>query len=165
MFSLSKIDFSGSGGALRRIWHTLSPLPGGRLLFSRLLGLINPYTGALGAEFLELEPGYARARLRERRAIQNHLRSVHAIALMNLAEVVSGLPLMAGLPDDARGIPVHLDIDYHSKARGVLFAECRCDPPATSERQQKELTCSIRDDSGQEVATAHAHWIIGPRQG
>lgn len=161
----TSFDFAAAGGTIRRLWERLRPLPGGRRVFSRLLGLANPYTGSLGAEFLEIAPGHARARLRERRAIQNHLRSVHAIALMNLAEVVTGLALMAGLPEDTRGIPVHLDIDYHKKARGLLEAECRCDPPETNARQEKELTCSIRDASGDTVATARARWLIGPRQG
>lgn len=161
--ALTKFDFAGSGALLRRVWDTLSPLPGGSKLFSRVLGLINPYTGALGAEFVELQPGYARTQLRERRAIQNHLHSIHAIALINLAEVTSGLALMTGLPDDARGIPIHLSIDYHKKARGLLTGECRCTPPASNERQELELSCMIRDEGGAEVATARARWLIGPK--
>jgi uncharacterized protein (TIGR00369 family) len=162
--NITHIDFSGSGSTLRRIWETLASVPGGKRLFSRVLGLINPYTGALGAEIVELGPGRCRARLRERRAIQNHVRSIHAIALINLAEVTSGLALMAGLPDDARGLPVHLEIDYHKKARGVITAECDCAPPVDNREQAIALTCSMANAEGEVVATARARWAVGPKR-
>ena len=161
--SLGHVDWAGPGALLRRVWGTVAPLPGGELLFGKLLGLINPYTGSLGARYLELRPGYARIQLRERRAVQNHVRAIHAIALINLAEVTTGLALLFGLPDDARGLPVNLSIEYHKKARGVVTAECRCDPPASSERQHTEVECQIRNEAGETVATARARWVIGPK--
>jgi len=161
---LSKLDFSGAGSTLHRAWGLLSPLPGGKQLFNRLIGLINPYTGSIGAEILELAPGHARARLRERRAVQNHVGSIHAIALINLAEVTSGLALMCGLPDDARGLPIHLAIDYHRKARGVVTAECDCEPPATNAPQEIELSCAMTDAGGTLVATAAARWKVSPKR-
>jgi len=163
--TLTTLDFSGSGQLLRRTWQTLSPLPGGKLLFSKILGTINPYTGSIGARFVELGPGVAVAQLRERRAVQNHVRSIHAIALMNLAEVTTGLALMFGLPDDARGIPTNLSINYHKKSRGLVTCTCRCAPPGTSERQETELTCTIHDEAGVLVADAQARWMIGPKRG
>jgi len=100
------------GTRLRATWRRLSPLPGGRWLFSRLLRLVNPYSGAVGATVMTLEPGHAVVVLKERRAVHNHLDSVHAIALANIAEMASGLAMLSALPDSARGIPTALSIDY-----------------------------------------------------
>jgi acyl-coenzyme A thioesterase PaaI-like protein len=161
--ALGKIDFAGAGATLRRLWQALRPIPGGRLLFGRIVGLINPYTGSLGARFLELGPGHARFELRQRRAIQNHVGSIHAIALMNLAEVTSGLALMFGLSDETRGLPVGLSIEYHKKARGTVTAVCDCTPPSSNEPQQIELDCFIDNAAGERVATARARWAIGPK--
>ena len=43
-----------------------------------------PYTGRLGARVLTFEPGHVVVELKERRAVRNHLSSVHAMALWDL---------------------------------------------------------------------------------
>lgn len=146
------------------LWDRLSGRPGGRWLFSRLVGRMAPYTGTIRPHVLELGPGRSVVEMRDRRSIRNHLDSVHAIALMNLAEVSSGLSLMYALPSDARSILTGLSIEYLKKARGTLTAECDFDPPATTERSEHEFESVIRDSSGEVVARARARWLIGPRE-
>jgi len=145
-------------------WDRLARLPRGNRIFSRVLGWLAPYTGTIRPEVLELRSGYARVRMRDRRAVRNHLRSVHAVALMNLAESASGLALMYGLPADARAILTGLSIEYLKKARGTLTAEAELEPPRTSERAEHEFESVIRDEAGDVVARARARWLVGPRE-
>ncbi len=148
---------------IRSNWDKLSGKPMGKWLFSRAIGWMAPYTGTVGAMVDDLRPGYARVLLKDRKKVRNHLNSVHAIALMNLGEMSTGLALMSAMPDDARGILAGLSMDYHKKARGLLTAECSCEAPSTSERQEYEILGEIKDESGDLVATARARWLIGPR--
>jgi acyl-coenzyme A thioesterase PaaI-like protein len=148
------------GPRVRRLWTRLAPLPGGRWLFSKLLGLMVPYTGALGARVELLEPGHAVVSLAERRGVRNHLRSVHAVALANLGEVTSGLAMLVGLPPEVRGIVTHLGIEYRKKARGLLTAESRIAIPEVPGTVEHEVTAEIRDEQQELVAVATVRWRL-----
>jgi acyl-coenzyme A thioesterase PaaI-like protein len=150
------------GRAIRDSWNRLSRLPGGRWLFGRLLARTVPYTGTIRPQFLEIRPGFARVAMRDRRSVRNHLQSVHAIALANLAEVASGVAMIVALPDDVRGIPIRLSIDFVKKARGELIAECRCDVPKIYTPIELDLFPEIRDADGDVVARASVRWRLAP---
>lgn len=150
------------GQRLRSLWSRLSPYPGGKWLFSRILGRMAPYTGTIGALVEQLEPGYARVSLADRRRVRNHLDSIHAVALVNLAEQASGLAVLMGLPSDVRGILTGLTITYHKKARGRLVAECRCAIPAVTGSIDYEAVVTIKDSGEEVVAQAVARWRLGP---
>jgi acyl-coenzyme A thioesterase PaaI-like protein len=147
-----------------RLWRTLSPLPAGKWIFSRLLGFVVPYTGSVRPRVEELRPGYARVSMRDRRAVRNHLHSIHAIALANLAEVTSGLAMIVGLPDDARSIVTGFSIEYLKKARGPLSAECVVSSVDTSVESEQLIESVVRDLAGDVVAKATARWLVGPRE-
>ena len=150
------------GARLSRLWAKLSPLPGGPWLFSRLLGTMVPYTGSIGATVRQLEPGYARVELKDRRAVRNHLRSVHAVALVNLGEVTTGLSVLAGLPPTVRGIVTRLSMEYFKKARGTLTSESRVTVPEVTSATNYDVTADIKNSSGEVVARATATWRLEP---
>ena len=149
---------------IRKQWEAWSGRPGGKRIFSMLLGRLVPYTGSMGATVEEIRPGYARATLRDRRKVRNHLRSVHAVALMNLAELATGLSLNYALPPSARSILKGLSIEYHKKARGTLTAEATAPMLADNTERDLQVETAIRDQAGDVVATAKAHWLVGPRK-
>lgn len=144
-------------------WQRLAPLPGGKWLFSKLVGWAAPYTGSIGARVESLEPGHVRISLRDRRAVRQHLGSVHAVALVNLAEVTSGLAMLGAAGPGVRGIVTGLRIEYHKKARGLLLAESFATPPVVTEPTDAEVTATISDAEGDVVAVATVTWRLAPR--
>lgn len=144
------------------LWKKLSPLPGGKILFNQGLRRMVPYTGSVYPEVLELSPGFARIRVKDRRAIRNHLKSIHAAALMNMAEAASGLAFISSVPKDARAILVGFSIEYLKKARGTLTAECKTEPLSSNEKAEREIESIVKDESGAVVARAKAKWLVGP---
>lgn len=147
---------------VRSLWDRFAPLPGGRRLFSFLLGRLAPYSGSISARVQEVGPGYARIVMLDRRRVRNHLHSIHAVALVNLAELASGLAMNYALPADARAILVGISIDYLKKARGRLTAEANVEVPRSNEEREYELESLIRDEAGDLVARARARWLVGP---
>lgn len=152
-----------TGDKLLRIWGRCQKLPMGKKLFSRILGTIIPYTGSIRAHVEHLEPGHAVVVLADRRRVRNHLNSVHAIALANMAELSTGLAMISGLPQGVNAILVGLNVSYEKKARGQLRAECQCSIPQGDIRREVIIETAIKDLAGDVVTRATATWLVGPR--
>ena len=155
--------YESPGAGLLRAWTRTRALPLGRRVFSWFVGHRAPYTGTIGAMVQDIEPGYARVTLRDRRAVRNHLASIHAVALANLGELTTGLAVSTALPSSVRGIPIRLAVSYQKKARGTITAECRCAPiAALTAPEDRVATAQLTDESGDVVATVEAVWRLGP---
>jgi len=153
---------STPGATLRTAWRRLAPLPGGKLLFSWLIRWMVPYSGTTRPVVLELADGLARVRIADGRRVRNHLHSVHAIALANVAELASGLAMTVSLPDGIRGIVTHIEVDYLKKARGTLVAEARVAVPAVSKPEDHVFESLVTDAAGDVVARARVRWRLAP---
>jgi acyl-coenzyme A thioesterase PaaI-like protein len=158
---LPRVD-SFSRNVIREAWDRLRRVPGGRKVFSRLIGMAAPYSGSIGALVEDLEPGRARVSLADRRAVRQHLGSVHAIALCNLAELCGNLAVAYALPDGMRFIVSGLSIDYTKKARGTITATCEVEVPTRIERREIEVPVVLRDERRDEVARATLRTLLGP---
>ncbi len=151
------------GASLLVSWKRLHGLPGGGWLFSRLVSRLVPYTGSISPRVRTLEPGHAVVTLRDHRAVRNHLRSIHAVALINLGEFASGLAMLTSLPTGQRGIVTALSADYTKKARGDLVAEATVPPgKVVMAAVDREAEARILDGAGDVVAVIHARWRISP---
>lgn len=152
------------GNLIRDAWNRLHRLPGGKRLFSAMIGRTARYTGSIGARVVELEHGSAKVVMRDRPAVRNHLRCIHAIALCNLAELTGNVAVAYSLPDDARFIVAGLSIEYLKKARGTITGICQIDVPATSARLEIQVPVDMLDESGEVVARANLRTLIGPKK-
>lgn len=150
------------GTRLLRLWRTLSPLPGGQWLFAQIFSRMVPYSGSVGPRVRVLEPGHAEIEIPDRRSNRQHLGSIHAIALMNVAEQASGLAMMVGLPEGIRAIVTHISMQYLKKARGTIRAVSTVAVPVVTADTDIEVTADCLDRSGTVVARATVRWRVGP---
>ena len=162
---LPRPRLDGNRNLIRGAWDLLSQVPGGKHVFSRLVGRMAPYTGSIHATVTVLRAGHAEVQMQDRRGVRNHLDCVHAIALANLAELAGNVALAYSLPDDARFIVSGMSIEYTKKARGLITAVGEPPVPRSSTRAQYDVPVTLRDAGGDQVAKVVLHSLVGPKPG
>jgi acyl-coenzyme A thioesterase PaaI-like protein len=100
----------------------------GERLFSLAFAQKAPYFWSIRPRFTAIEPNHAELVIRKRRAVQNHLGTVHAIALCNGLEAAMGALAEATIPSSKRWIPKGMDISYTAKATTDITCIAETDP-------------------------------------
>lgn len=154
-----------SDPSILRLYHKLARVSPGGWLFSRLICFKAPYFASIRPRITTLEPGLCRATISHRRAVQNHIGTVHAIALCNMAELTAGMVAEASLPTSMRWIPKGMSVEYVAKATGRMTAEARPAIKPVHAGQAYELPISIRvtDPQGAQVFHASIRMWVSPR--
>jgi len=97
---------------ISRIYRAMKSLPYGTHIFSRLICFKAPYFGTISPHITLLDTHEVVIEFKKRRRILNHIKTVHAIACCNAAELAAGMLMMAGLPRHLRWIPKHMEVSY-----------------------------------------------------
>jgi acyl-coenzyme A thioesterase PaaI-like protein len=103
------------------------PVVGDRL-FSFAFSQVAPYFWSIRPLFTVIEPNRAEVVIRKRRGVQNHIGTVHAIALCNGLEAAMGALAEATIPSDKRWIPKGMEIAYTAKADSDITCIAETDP-------------------------------------
>lgn len=149
---------------IKKAYDQCIKLPFGKQAFSRFVGWAAPYSGSISPRVDELKPGFARIRMHDKKRLRNHLNSLHAVSIMNLGELATGLAINYSLPENSRGILKHLGIEYIKKGRGTLTAECQCEVPKSNEKKEYLVKGEIFDEQKDLVAKVEALWLVGPEK-
>ena len=146
-------------------YDRISRWPAGRWLFSKLVCRKAPYFTSIAPRIETLEPGRGVATIRHRRAVTNHLGTVHAIALCNLAEFVGGLACDVSIPASMRWIPKGMTVAYLKKAVGTMRATATpAFPPRESpEGYELPFEVAIEDPQGEAVFKASIAMWVSPK--
>lgn len=146
------------------LFERLGATAPGRWLFSRLICAQAPYFSTISPRIDLLEPGRCIVTLKQRRRIQNHLGTVHAIALCNAAELAGGLATDATIPDSMRWIPKGMSVRYLRKALGELRATSSV-PTITDASNAQELHAivEVRNSLDEVVFDADITMWVSPR--
>jgi acyl-coenzyme A thioesterase PaaI-like protein len=135
-------------------YNKLQGLPMGKYVFSRIVCLMAPYFKTIKPRFVELKPGYGKITMKNRRAVRNHLKSVHAVAMCNLCELAGGTTLDVTLPPHLRWIPRGMEVEYIKIAKSNLTGTCIISDKAIKGKGSLPVMVSVTDTSGTEVMKA-----------
>ena len=136
------------------VYRKCVKLPAGKHIFSKLVCMKAPYFGTIKPLFIALRPGYCEITMKKRRAVHNHIKSVHAIAMCNISELAAGTMLEATLPSSMRWIPKSMTVEYLKIARTDLKAMCQISTEGLEHPQELPMTVHVMDTSKAEVFRA-----------
>jgi acyl-coenzyme A thioesterase PaaI-like protein len=146
------------------MYQKLAGLPLGKKIFSAAVCLKAPYFSSIRPRFVDLRPGRSVVTMRKRRAVQNHLGTVHALAAGNLCELAAGTVMEASLPAGMRWIPKGMDIQYLAKAETDITAHAEAPTDYPPDSREVPITVQVTDTAGREVVRAVIRMWVSPKR-
>jgi len=90
--------------------------PFGRRLFSAYGARQAPYFSTVSPLITQLEPNRCEILIKQRKRVQNHIGTVHVIAIANGLEMAMGFMAEGSIPPHLRWIPKGMQLEYPAKA-------------------------------------------------
>ncbi|MFT6268766.1 MAG: acyl-coenzyme A thioesterase PaaI-like protein [Alphaproteobacteria bacterium] len=115
--------------------------PFGQALFSRVFASQAPYFKSIKPRILKLEENFCQVLIPKRKAVQNHIGTVHAIAICNALEMAMGAMAEASIPKHLRWLPKGMNVNYLAKSTTDIVAEAKID---ASQWQPGDVSVSVR---------------------
>ncbi len=151
---------------LLALYMKITRWPLGHWVFSKAVCFKAPYFSSISPTITRLENGRCEARIHDHRAVRNHIGTVHAIALCNLAELCAGLMIDASLPKDMRWIPKAMNVSYLKRAKGTMRATAtpKIAIISTTEGYDLPVNVDVLDDAGDTVFNAEIRMWLSPKK-
>jgi acyl-coenzyme A thioesterase PaaI-like protein len=110
---------------LLKLQANFQKFPFGQILFSKVVAAKAPYFKTIKPYILTLEENFCQVRLPKRKSVQNHIGTVHAIAICNAMEMAMGAMAEASIPKNLRWLPKGINVSYLAKSETDLVAEAK----------------------------------------
>lgn len=98
------------------LYKKITAVPFGNKVFSTLFARKAPYFATVRPDVQAMEPHFAQVRVPKRKSVENHIGTIHAIAVCNGLEAAMGLLAEATVPRDKRWLPKGMDVEYLAKS-------------------------------------------------
>jgi acyl-coenzyme A thioesterase PaaI-like protein len=143
------------------LYRRLTAYPQGKRVFSLVFEQAAPYFRTSRPRFVELRPNYAELTVRKRRRVQNHIGTVHVIAICNGLEAAMGALAEATIPPGRRWIPKGMEVDYTAKATSAITCFAETDPQqwGPGEPDVPVRVRAVRDDGVVVVQGVIRLWV------
>ncbi len=126
------------------LYRRLAAYPQGARAFSLVFEQAAPYFRTVRPRFVELGPHRAVLTIRKRRRVQNHLGTVHVIAICNGLEAAMGALAEATIAPERRWIPMGMEVSYPAKATTDITCTAETDPADWAREGAVEVPVRVR---------------------
>jgi len=112
-----------SANYLINLYERCLKLPFGRKIFSTMFARKAPYFKTIKPLITELKPNFCQLTFKKRKPVQNHIGTVHAIAVCNGMEMAMGALAEASIPKHLRWLPKGMNVQYLAKTDSDVTIE------------------------------------------
>lgn len=106
-----------------KMYDKLKKLPFGKKLFTIYAANKAPYFKTMSPLITKIEPGECHCFIKKRKKVENHIGTVHVIAICNGLEMAMGFMAEASIPKNLRWIPKGMTVNYTAKADSDIRCE------------------------------------------
>ncbi len=136
---------------------------------STFFGKMVKFTGTAGIRIEELSEQRAVITLKNKKSVQNHIGSVHAVASILIAESATGYLVGMHIPDSAVPVIKTIRADYVKRAKGDMRAEARLDASQIKAMHEQEkgetvVAVTVTDGEGKEPILMEMVWAWTPKK-
>jgi acyl-coenzyme A thioesterase PaaI-like protein len=133
------------------------------------LGRTVKFVGTARLEVDELSESRAVVSVKNRKRVQNHIGSVHAMAMGLIAESATGFVVGMNVPDTAVPVIKSVKIEYLRRATGDMRAEATLTDAqremiASQEKGEVLVECHVTDETGIEPIRCEMVWAWVPKK-
>lgn len=145
------MSYKPSRSPLLSMWKKLGGSAFGRWLVSRGVCFTAPYFRTISPQFIDVKAGRVEVQFKKRWGVTNHIKTVHAIAMCNAAELAGGACLDVSLDSTYRWIPVGMTVQYLKMAKTNLRAVCEYPDYEHIDEGDVVMPVGVFDENGVEV--------------
>ncbi|KZX76822.1 DUF4442 domain-containing protein [Oleiphilus sp. HI0009] len=136
---------------------------------STLFGKTVKYTGTTGIKVEELTTNRSAVTLTNKKSVQNHIGSVHAVASILIAESATGYLIGMNISDDCVPVIKTIKADYVKRAKGNMRAEASLTDEqikliTSSNKGETTVSVTVTDADGKEPILMEMVWAWTPKK-
>jgi acyl-coenzyme A thioesterase PaaI-like protein len=142
------------------LYKALSRLPLGRTLFSVAFARKAPYFRSIRPRFTDVSPHHAALVVADRKAVRNHIGTMHVIAVCNGLEAAMGALAEVTVPPGKRWLPKGMEVEYAAKASSDITCVAHTTPADWDGAPDVPVSVTATRDDGTVVVRGTIHlWV------
>lgn len=152
---------------LEKTVNKLSKYP--QWVTSFLIGRMVPFVGTAGVKFEKVSTAEVIVSIKNRRKAQNHIKQIHAAAMVLLAETATGIVVGMNVPDDRLPLIKSIESKFVKRSQGAMKARAYLTEAQRSQILAEEkgdliVPVEITDETGEAPIICEMCWAWVPKK-
>lgn len=138
-------------------------------VLSATFGRVVPFVGTASIVYESVSASKVVVSIANKRPVQNHIKGVHAVAMVLIAETATGFVTALNVPDSRMVLIKNINVDYKTIAKGNMKAVATLtdeqrEQIANNEKGELSIPITVTDETGNEPVEIEMVWAWLPKK-